>query len=140
SVVLTWLVAQGIANKPFDRELGAMVRVLSQQVTVQAAAGLTSVAHFTLPAGASEILHTDEADDIFYQVLGLRGEYLSGDSALPVPGDEDRAPPGELRFRDETLGAETVRVAYMWVSLQERAPDRTAATGGGSAGGARDAP
>src|SRR5437867_11994081 len=103
SVVLTWLVAQGIANKPFDRELGEMVRVLSKQVTVQAAAGATPVAHFTLPAGASEILHTDEADDIYYQVLGLRGEFLSGDRALPVPTDEDRAPPGELHFRDDML-------------------------------------
>ena len=37
SVVLTWLVAQGIANKPFDRELGEMVRVLSKEVTVRAA-------------------------------------------------------------------------------------------------------
>jgi two-component system sensor histidine kinase TctE len=122
SVVLTWLVAQGIANKPFDRELGEMVRVLSKQVTVQAAAGATPVAHFTLPAGASEILHTDEADDIYYQVLGLRGEFLSGDRALPVPADEDRAPPGELRFRDDVLNNESVRVAYLWVDVPGRPP------------------
>jgi two-component system sensor histidine kinase TctE len=90
SVVLTWLVAQGIANKPFDRELGEMVRVLSKQVSVQAQGGKPT-ARFVLPAGASEILHTDESDDIYYQVLGLRGEYLSGDRSLPVPADEDRA-------------------------------------------------
>ncbi|MEI2679590.1 MAG: sensor histidine kinase N-terminal domain-containing protein [Burkholderiaceae bacterium] len=34
SVVLTWLVAQGIANQPYDRELADMVRVLSKQVVV----------------------------------------------------------------------------------------------------------
>ena len=96
SVVLTWLVAQGIANKPFDRELGEMVRVLSKEVSVQAAAGGPQ-AVFRLPAGASEILHTDEADDINYQVLGLSGEHLSGDTALPVPGDEDRAPATRCR-------------------------------------------
>ena len=74
SVILTWLVAQGIANKPFDRELGEMVRVLSRQVVVQPGNSLSeTVATFTLPAGASEILHTDEADNIYYQVLGLRG-------------------------------------------------------------------
>jgi two-component system sensor histidine kinase TctE len=131
SVVLTWLVAQGIANKPFDRELGEMVRVLAKEVSVRADASRPQ-AVFKLPVAAADILRTDEADDIFYQVLGLRGEYLSGDSALPVPGDEDRAPPGELRFRDETLGGETVRVAYMWVSVQERVP--------GTAAGASDAP
>jgi two-component system sensor histidine kinase TctE len=119
SVVLTWLVAQSIANKPYDRQLGEMVRVLSKQVAVQTAGG-TPAASFRLPAGASEILHTDEADDIYYQVLGLRGEYLSGDRALPVPTDEDRAPPGELRFRDDTLNNDNVRVAYLWVDAPGR--------------------
>ena len=125
SVVLTWLVAQGIANKPFDRELGEMVRVLSKEVSVQAAAGGPQ-AVFRLPAGASEILHTDEADDIYYQVLGLSGEHLSGDTALPVPGDEDRAPPGEVRFRDDTLNNDSVRVAYMWVNIADRVPGQVA--------------
>lgn len=115
SVVLTWLVAQGIANKPFDRELGEMVRVLAKEVSVRADAG-RSQALFTLPAGAAEILHTDESDEIYYQVLGLRGEHLSGDTALPVPPDDDRAVPGELRYRDEVLNNENVRVAYMWVN------------------------
>jgi two-component system sensor histidine kinase TctE len=127
SVVLTWLVAQGIANKPFDRELGEMVRVLAKEVSVRADAispSGRSQAVFRLPAAAAEILRTDEADDIYYQVLGLRGEYLSGDAALPVPADEDRAPAGEVRFRDETLGSETVRVAYMWVNVQERVQER----------------
>jgi two-component system sensor histidine kinase TctE len=127
SVVLTWLVAQGIANKPFDRELGEMVRVLAKEVSVRADAGANGgrpQAVFRLPVAAAEILRTDEADDIYYQVLGLRGEYLSGDATLPVPADEDRAPPGELRFRDETLGSDTVRVAYMWVNVPERVPDR----------------
>ena len=124
SVVLTWLVAQGIANKPFDRELGEMVRVLSKEVAVRSAAG-GARAEFKLPVGASEILRTDEADDIYYQVLGLRGEYLSGDSALPVPGDEDRAPPGEVRFRDDTLNNDSVRVAYMWVNVADRLSERS---------------
>jgi len=131
SVVLTWLVAQGIANKPFDRELGEMVRVLAKEVSVRADAGAGGgrpQAVFRLPAAAAEILRTDEADDIYYQVLGLRGEYLGGDAALPVPGDEDRAPPGEIRFRDETLNNATVRVAYLWVNLQERAGKPAAAT------------
>ncbi|CAN5725474.1 sensor histidine kinase N-terminal domain-containing protein [soil metagenome] len=121
SVVLTWLVAQGIANKPFDRELGEMVRVLSKEISVQASTAGSSVATFKLPAAASEILHTDEADDIYYQVLGLRGEYLSGDLTLPVPPEEERAPPGEVRYRDDTLDNDSVRVAYMWVNVPDRA-------------------
>jgi two-component system sensor histidine kinase TctE len=119
SVVLTWLVAQGIANKPFDRELGEMVRVLAKEVSVRADVGRPQ-AVFTLPAGAAEILHTDESDEIYYQVLGLRGEHLSGDTALPVPPYEDRSAPGEMRYRDEVLNNENVRVAYMWVNVGTR--------------------
>jgi two-component system sensor histidine kinase TctE len=122
SVVLTWLVAQGIANKPFDRELGDMVRVLAKQVTVQTLGGKPA-ASFELPAGASEILRTDEADDIYYQVLGVRGELLSGERSLPVPADEDRAPPGELRFRDDTLNNDSVRVAYQWIDAPGLPPN-----------------
>ena len=124
SVVLTWLVAQGIANKPFDRELGEMVRVLAKEVSVRTATDGRGQAVFKLPAAASEILHTDETDDIYYQVLGMRGEFLSGDNTLPVPGDEDRAPPGEVRFRDETLNNDAVRIAYLWVNIQDGGPAR----------------
>ena len=116
SVLLTWLVAQNIANKPFDRELGEMARVLAQQVVVQAGPGGRPVARFKLPAGAAELLHTDEADDIYYQVLGLRGEFLSGDASVPVPADEDRGALGEVRFRDDSVNNTDVRVAYLWVN------------------------
>lgn len=119
SVVLTWLVAQGIANQPYDRELADMARVLSKQVVVQSKQGYAT-ASFTLPAGASEILRADEADDVYYQVLGLRGEYLSGDSTLAVPTEEDRVAPGELRYRDDTIHDENVRVAYLWVDVPGR--------------------
>ena len=124
SVVLTWLVAQGISNKPFDRELADMVRVLSKQVSVTDEQG-TPRARFVLPTGASEILHTDESDDIYYQVLGLRGEFLSGERSLLVPPEEERAQPGDLRFRDDSINNDTVRVAYMWVDVPG-APSGTA--------------
>ena len=135
SVVLTWMVAQGIANKPFDRELGERVRVLSKEVSVRAADGPRAQAVFTLPAGPSEILHTDEADDISYLVLGLRGEFLSGDSSLPVPADEDHAAPGELRFRDATVNGHSVRIAYMWVNLAERDTEKSGERAGDRSAG-----
>ncbi len=113
SVVLTWLVAQGIANKPFDRQLGEMARQLSQQVAVQA--GETPRAVFAWTRGAIDLLRTDESDTLYYQVLGLRGEFLSGEQALPVPIEDNRALAGVLRFRDDEVNGEPVRVAYLWV-------------------------
>ncbi|MCR5884726.1 sensor histidine kinase N-terminal domain-containing protein [Rhizobacter sp. J219] len=117
SVVLTWLVAQGIANKPFDRQLGELTRLLSQQIVLQLQADGTPRANFSLTRGTADLLQTDETDTLYYQVLGLRGEFLSGDRHLPVPPDEDRGPQGQLRFRDDTIGGEPVRVAYQWVTL-----------------------
>ena len=52
---------------------------------------------------------------MFFQVLGARGEWIAGDRDLPVP-DEARAPNGELRFRDDEVQGQPVRVAYLWLS------------------------
>ena len=116
SVVLTWLVAQGIANKPFDRQLGEMARLLSQQVNVQAQTDGTPRATFALTRSTAELLRTDESDTLYYQVLGLRGEFLSGERALPVPAADDGSGQSQLRFRDDEIGSEPVRVAYLWVN------------------------
>lgn len=121
SVALTWLVAQSIANKPFDRELGEMSRTLAKQVVLRESVDGKRSAQFTLPAGASEILHTDEADDIYYQVLGLQGELLSGERSLPLPPEEEPRSPGDVRFRDGEMNSDDLRIAYLWVALPGRA-------------------
>ncbi|MBI3157039.1 MAG: sensor histidine kinase N-terminal domain-containing protein [Burkholderiales bacterium] len=116
SVAVTWVVAQGIANRPYDRELGDVARALSRQVTVQApqAAGGLPLVEVALPEAAVALLRTDEEEQVFYQVLGVRGEFLAGDADLPVPPDP--APPsGDVRFRDDEVKGLPVRVAYRWV-------------------------
>ena len=124
SVALTWLVAQGIANKPFDRGLGEMTRVLAKQVVVLKTVDDRLTANFTLPTGASEILHTDEDDNIYYQVLGLRGELLSGELSLPLPPEDETRVSGEVRFRDGEMNSDDLRIAYVWVSLPGNADGR----------------
>ena len=119
SVVLTWLVAQGLANQPYDRELGAKVRLLAREIAFQPADSGKTEATFRLPAAAEEILRADDPDLLYFQVLGSRGEPLAGEPAIALPTDE--APPGELRFRDESIRNLDVRVAYMWVPGAERA-------------------
>ena len=117
SVVLTALVAQDIANRPYDRELSAVVRSLSQQISVETTFAGEKVADFRLPAGAFELLRSeDEEDRVFYQVLGLRGEFLSGDRDLPVPADEEPHRTGEVLFRDASVNSRQLRVAHLWVA------------------------
>ncbi len=118
SVLLTWLVAQGIANKPFDRELSDKAALLAGLVKVEAIAGQAPAVRFAITAAASEMLHADPAQQIHYQILGLRGEFLAGERSLQPPHDEERALPGDLRFRDDVLKAEPVRVAYLWIDAE----------------------
>ena len=96
---LTWLIAEGIASVPFDRSLGQNARALAQLVQSD-----ESTVRFELPLPASEILHADETDDVYYQVLGAKGEYLGGDKELPLPQEDEKLVTDELRLRaDEGL-------------------------------------
>jgi two-component system sensor histidine kinase TctE len=95
SLVLTWLVAQSVAGKPFDRaleynvtELATLVKVSDRQV------------QFSLPQPARQLLRADDSDTVFYQILGARGEYLAGERDLPLPDDVEAPFFGEVHIRD----------------------------------------
>jgi len=116
SVLIIWVVAQGIANRPFDRELGELARTLARRVAVVAAPASQqgTEVRVALSEASAGILRSDPSDAVFFQVLGARGEWVAGDRDLPVP-DEPRAPAGELRFRDDEVQGQPVRVAYLWL-------------------------
>ncbi len=109
SLVLTWLVAQGIAGAPFDRALEYNTQALSQLVSVS-----QGKASFNLPQPAREILRADEDDLVYYQVLGLRGEYLSGERDLPLPPDDEVIATGSVKLRDDEFRGQDVRIAWLY--------------------------
>jgi two-component system, OmpR family, sensor histidine kinase TctE len=113
SLALTWLVAQSSAGKPFDRALEYNVTALAQLVTVH-----NNRAAFNLPQPAREILRADDSDQVYYQVLGSKGELLSGERDFPQPPEEEKPAPGETRLRDDEMRGLDVRVAYTWVRLE----------------------
>jgi two-component system sensor histidine kinase TctE len=118
SVALTWLVAQNIANRPYDRELGELARAIARQAAVEAAAPERTgeSVRRSLERSATLLLRPDDNDSLFFQVLSSRGELVAGDAELPPPAD---APPGgELRFRDDVIREEPVRVAYLWSAAE----------------------
>ena len=118
SLALTWLVAQNLANKPFDRALVYNVQALAQFIQVTPGQRV----RFLLPQPASELLRADDSDNVYYQVLGAKGEYLSGERELPAPPRAGHEPStGELaeepQLRDAEFRGLPVRVAYLWVPI-----------------------
>jgi two-component system sensor histidine kinase TctE len=117
SLALTWLVAQNLANKPFDRALVYNVQALAQFIQV----GPRQRARFSLPQPASELLRADDSDNVYYQVLGAHGEFLAGERELPAPPapspTEDDAALDEPHLRDAEFRGLPVRVAYLWVHI-----------------------
>jgi len=120
SLVITWLVAQTIANRPYDRELGERVQTLARQAAAAAPNDQVDpdAARTALERAALVLLNTEEDELLFFQVLGRRGELLAGDSRLvvPVQTTAGNATSGVVRFRDEQMGEEPVRVAYLWLA------------------------
>ena len=116
SLALTALVAQSIANRPFDRELGDLVQVLSRQAAVQMdlPGRKPSDMRAVLEGTAVALLRADDTDTLYVQVLGHRGELVAGESRLTVPVD-DGPRERRVRFRDDVIGDEPVRVAWVWL-------------------------
>ncbi len=126
SLGLTWVVAQAIAARPYDRELADVVRALARQATVQAAGENTEAARAEIERSALVLRRDDDDDRTYFQVLGRRGELLAGESGLAVPGEEPgAAADGGVRFRDDLIGDEPVRVAYLWLPAPPGAAGRS---------------
>jgi two-component system, OmpR family, sensor histidine kinase TctE len=122
SLIMTYYVAEGVANKPFDRALESNVQVMSQFVTVQRMGpansgpqGLRTQVNF--PAPARELLRAGDADFVYYQVLGARGEFVVGEREFPLPAEDEKPELGVPKLRDDVLRGENLRVAYMWTQI-----------------------
>jgi two-component system, OmpR family, sensor histidine kinase TctE len=117
SLALTWWVAQGIAGKPFDRALEYDLQAIAQFVVVK-----QSKVQLNLTGQARDILRADDADLVYYQVRGFRGEHVSGESDFPAPPDDVEPEAGKVMLRTDAIRGDDVRVAYTWLR-HEAAPD-----------------
>ena len=113
SVAITYVVAQNIANVPYDQALANSLRILAHQVHAEDG---RAVLHMTDPA--RQVLRVDETGSVFWLALGSRGEYLGGDRALPVPASLGAPQPGQVLYADDALRGFGVRLAYTWVDLK----------------------
>jgi two-component system sensor histidine kinase TctE len=113
SVTITYLVAQSIANAPYDRNLSSSVEVVAGY-TREAGGRVT----LDLPSPVRDLLHADAIDDTYYMVLGTSGEFVAGDRDLPLPPEDERPAAGKVKLRFDRLSGQEIRVAYSWVEFR----------------------
>jgi two-component system sensor histidine kinase TctE len=122
SLALTYAAAQNIANQPYDRELGEMARTIARQIVFDRGdPDGVSRARLRVPDIAADVLRADDTDRVYFRVLGSRGEQVAGDAELAAP--EDTPVLQELRFRDDEIRSEPVRIAYLWVAAADARAD-----------------
>jgi len=123
SIAITYLIAQSIANQPFDRALEDSVTVLAQQVSE-----VNGKTVARLPVSARDLLRADDIDNIYFQITGPRGEFVEGDRDMPQPPlDEDKTI-GAVQFRNDILHGNDVRIAYTQVDLRRTSEQRAASS------------
>ncbi len=111
SIGVTWLVAQGIANAPFDRTLEYNIRALAKLVDAT-----VERQPFELTASAREILRAHDADHVYFQLQDGEGRVVAGEPELPQTNTDDVPTPGVVYLRDGELHGQHVRVASLWLA------------------------
>ncbi len=113
SLVLTWLVAQGLADKPFDRALQSNAVALSRLITVDG-----NKPRFQPNPTAPPFMGGVESDADLFQIRGPDSALLAGDPNLPEPEDiGEEYGSGRPFLREVQINGKTLKVAAIWVQL-----------------------
>ncbi len=112
SVAITYVVAQNLANIPYDMSLSNALQVLGQQLEIEN--GLITL---KMSAPARLALRTRENDGVFWKAIGPHGEYLGGDRDLPTPDHTPIHSSNAVYYQNESLRDFEIRIAYTWVDL-----------------------
>uniref|UniRef100_UPI003342CCFC sensor histidine kinase n=1 Tax=Castellaniella defragrans TaxID=75697 RepID=UPI003342CCFC len=108
-IVITYFIAQNIANAPYDRTLASHLRLLRHEVEQQRLHD-----DVRLSDAARTILESDgDQTPTTWQILDANGHSLAGNADIPVPEnwayDID-----QIRYRNATIAHRSMRVAYVW--------------------------
>jgi len=115
SIAITYVVAQNLANIPYDLGLANALQVLGQQIEVQ-----DDAVSLPMSASARLALRIRENDGVFWKAIGPNGDLLGGDGELPSPERTPDDQPNITYYENHTLRDFEIRIAYMWLDLSTR--------------------
>lgn len=108
-IVITYFIAQNIANAPYDRTLASHLRLLRHEVEQQ-----QIHKGIKLSESAYTILKGDAAQPAtIWQILDANGTAMAGNTDIPVP-DTWTYDIDQIRYRNTTVNHRSVRIAYEW--------------------------
>jgi two-component system sensor histidine kinase TctE len=116
TIVLTYHLANKIADAPYDKSLADSVKAISKQVRTT-----EGRVQLNLPAPTRALLRADEEDTVYYQVLAANGELVAGDKEISRPDPPLNAAPAEVFFRNDEIQGEDVRIAWQYLPAADKA-------------------
>ena len=146
SVGLTWLVADGIANKPYDKNLelrvtelvSSIVKIKELNSNLSIAAGINTKMIDRLKATSEHtgdlapngleyrdgFIDEENVHQMVYQIHWIKLNRSWGVSDLPLPLtiQEEGASKPDVFFRDELWHGKQLRLAYAWVKGEDKEP------------------
>jgi two-component system sensor histidine kinase TctE len=115
SIAITYVVAQNLANVPYDHTLANALQVLEQQVETD-----HGVVSLRMSASARLALRTREKDGIFWKAVSPQGQLIGGDGDLPSPELKASTQKNVVYYETQTLHDFEIRIAYIWTDLSTR--------------------
>ncbi|HUH86469.1 MAG TPA: sensor histidine kinase N-terminal domain-containing protein [Pusillimonas sp.] len=107
-IVITYFIAQNIANAPYDRTLTDHLRLLKYEVEQQNVREGVKLSASTLT-----VLSGENGRPTRWQIRDANGASLAGNSSIPLP-DNWAYEKDKFKFHNETIDGQSVRVAYVW--------------------------
>lgn len=119
SVAVTHLVANHIANQPYDRALQEQAHAIARLVHISPNG--QAVSEVTNQVRA--LLQGDADDRFYYQIRGTRGEVVAGADFLPPPQLAPQEEPNQVMFRDLMWQGEEIRIASVLINQATKPGD-----------------
>ena len=107
-IVITYFIAQNIANAPYDRTLTDHLRLLKYEVEQQ-----NVREGVELSVSALTILSGEHGRSARWQIRDANGDSLAGNATIPLP-DNWSYEKDKFKFHNDTIDGQSVRVAYVW--------------------------
>lgn len=115
SIAITYVVAQNLANIPYDLGLDNALQILGQQVEAT-----DEVVALRMSSSARLALRIRENDGVFWKAIGPNGDLLGGDGELSTPEKTAGDQPNAVYYENHALRDFEIRIAYTWMDLSTR--------------------